>query len=419
MKSSMLIVLLLLILALFVPSSTGQIATLVPLPADLQGELNGVPYLIRVPANWTGTLLVYAYGYGDAANTPLLTPPYVDAKTLLDRGFALAGIFAAHHVPVPPVPVAGWNMKERMQNTAALTAAFRGLVGQPERTIMWGQSMGGLMTLGMIEKFPELYDGAVALCPPAAGSPRRFDQGLDVTLAYAVVFGWNDQWGTPGDLRDNLDFRGVAPYILANMTPAQYGLWEFIRRVNRIPPDTYYDDANRLQNLYFAIGVRAELEHRAGGAVAENIGRIYTLTEQDQSELSALGVDGYELLAKMNEMNTFNSDPNARNYAIHYVNPTGRITRPIITLHTEGDWLATPNHEGAYRATVKDQGKGDLLMQEFVPGGAHCTFKLDQVLAGINAMMSWLDTGTRPEPSVFFPAALGFDPSYVPEPWPW
>ena len=70
------------------------------------------------------------------------------------------------------------------------------------------------MTLGMIEKFPGHYDGAVALCAPASGTPRRFDQALDIALAYAVAFGWKPEWGTPGDLRDDLNFNtDVLPHI--------------------------------------------------------------------------------------------------------------------------------------------------------------------------------------------------------------
>ena len=107
----------------------------VPLPADLQGELNGVPYLIRVPANWNGTLLVYSYGYAEAFTDPLpLAPPIVDVNTLLAKGFALAGIHAAGAVKIPGAATdAGWNVKERIENTAAVTAAFRGLVGRPRR----------------------------------------------------------------------------------------------------------------------------------------------------------------------------------------------------------------------------------------------------------------------------------------------
>jgi len=242
MRLRLLSVISAVILALLVPWSAGQLATHVPLPADLQGELDGVPYFIRVPANWNGTLLVYAYGYAEASTPLAPPPPSFDLETLLAKGFALAGIHAAGTVNVPPAMDAGWNVKERMQSTVALTAAFHGIVGRPQRTIMWGRSLGGLVTLGMIEKFPGLYDGAVALCPPAAGAPRRFDQALDVALAYNVAFeNWNDAWGTPGDLRDDLNFlTEVAPSIPPPNSAGRYGRWEFIRLVNRIPGDTYY-----------------------------------------------------------------------------------------------------------------------------------------------------------------------------------
>lgn len=428
MKLRMLIVTVSLLLTLFTPSSAAQVAALVPLPADLQGELDGVPYRIRVPANWNGTLLVYAHGYGETPIPPLLAPLPADVDTLLARGFALAASRFGGVVPVPPLPGGGYHVKEGMQNTVALTGAFREMVGRPQRTIIWGKSMGGLITLGLIEKFPGLYDGAVALCPPSAGTPRRYDQSLDITVAYAAAFGWNSAWGTPGDLRDDLNFvTDVSPHLMQQLIPTKYGLWEFLRLVNRLPSDSYYINPvgypERILTVFFATAVRAELENRAGGAVAENIGRVYTLSDADKLYLAGLGVNADALLAQMNAMTTFTSDRNARNYAAHYVNPSGAIKRPVLTVHTTGDGLATPTNESAYCATVEQQGNSDLLMQQFSAGNgvanAHCTFTSAQVLAGIDAMMYWLDTGNRPDPVVFFPPALGFVPGYVPPPWPW
>src|SRR5512146_2741600 len=202
------------------------------------GELDGVPYLIRVPQNWNGTLLVYAYGYAEAYGTPL-APPYVNPDLLLDKGFALAGLHATGSVNIPGgLTDAGWNLEERMQETVALAAAFRDIVGQPRRTIMWGQSMGGAVTLAMIEKFPGLYDGAVALCAPGAGTPRMFDQKVDIALAYRVLFGWKTEWGTPGYLRSDLNvLTEVYPHIVQQLTLDKLWRWEVLRLVNRIPAD--------------------------------------------------------------------------------------------------------------------------------------------------------------------------------------
>ncbi len=427
MRLRIMMVVVAVILALPLPLSGEQFEALVPLPADLQGELDGVPYRIRVPENWNGTLLVYAYGYAEAYGSPL-APPIVDPNTLLAKGLALAGIHAAGAVPIPGAATdAGWNFKERVQNTAALTAAFRDMVGRPQRTIIWGQSMGGLVTLALIEKFPGLYDGAVALCPPAAGTPRVFDQKIGIMLAYDVAFGWNDQWGTPGDLREDLNvITEVAPHIYARMGSDYYGLWEFLRLVNRIPADpSFYKPMNfRLQTLWLAFAPMVDINQRAGGCAAGNIGQVYTLTENEKTYLASLGVNNVDqLLADLNARTIYAADRNARNYAEHYFNPTGRITRPVLTLHTTGDAAVIPNNEGAYRAVVEQQGNGELLMQQFSLGNGvvntHCTFTSAQIIAGIDAMMHWLDTGTRPNPADFFTAELGFDPDFVPPSWPW
>jgi pimeloyl-ACP methyl ester carboxylesterase len=425
-----LIVMLAAILTLLVPSGAGQFGAIVPLPADLQGELNGVRYRIRVPENWNGTLLVYAHGYGDNIIPPMLAPQGADVAPLLAQGYALAA---------SRFEGTGWYVKEGMQDTLALTSAFRDMVGHPLRTIIWGKSLGGLMALGLIEKHAGLFDGAIALCPPAAGSPRRWDLALDLTLSYAVVFGWNDSWGTPGDIRDDLNFMTeVLPTFSQTLTPAQKGKWEFIRSVNRIPSEGFYAKYPpipmydyRAITMLFAIGYRAELESRAGGAVAENFGRTYTLSDEDKDylcdefDLDADTLDAW--LAEMNEKTTFRADRNARNYLEHYVNPSGRINRPVLTLHTTGDPLATPNHETALRDTVAQWGDLNLLIQQFTTGtidatgffqNTHCSFCSDQDLAAINAMMHWLETGSRPDAS-FFPAELGFDPFYIMQPWPW
>lgn len=416
MKRRSLIVTLLILVAV-VSFSSGQARIGVPLPADLQGELNGASYRIRVPANWNGTLLVYQHGYGEYVSPPALAPQSDDATTLLSQGYALAA---------SSFRGTGWTVKEGMQDTVALTSLFRDTVGRPRQTIVWGRSMGGLMTLGTIEKFPGLYDGAVSLCAPAAGTPRRFDLALDIALAYAVTFGWPSTWGTPGDIRDDINFftPDVQGHIVSNMVPGKKGLWEFIRLVTGLPvsltvANSYYAPANlRATNMYFAIAVRAELEHRAGGPIAENMGRVYSLTSEEKTYLAGLGVANVDqLLAQMNEQTIYLADPNARNYVEHYLDPSGRITRPVLTMHVIDDALAVPNHAAAYLEAVEQAGHGDLLLQEFTNGVGHCAFTTQQDVAAITAMAYWLDTGSRPDISFF--SAPGFTSGYVPPPWRW
>jgi pimeloyl-ACP methyl ester carboxylesterase len=425
-----------LVIVMLTPAAVvAQVPANVPLPADLQGELDGVPFRIRVPENWNGTLIVYAHGYGETTVPPALAPLPADTDALLAKGFALAASRFAGAVPMSGLPsgFGGYQVKQGMQNSVALTDAFKEMVGPPVRTILWGKSLGGLIALGMIEKFPGLYDGAVVLCAAGAGTPRRFDHFLDITLAYEAAFGWDPAWGTPGDLRDDLDFMvDVRPHFIQHLAPAEFGRWEFFRLVNRLPSDNFYSNPVALPErnvvMFFAFAVRAELERRAGGPVAQNAGRVYTLSGSEKSYLSGLGVDADGLLAQMNRRTVFKASRNARNYAEHYVDPSGGIRRPVITVHTTGDAVAPAFHETAYAAAVEGQGRGEWLMQQFTGGfktssgitvNGHCSFTSAQDIAGISAMMQWLDAGQRPDAGAYFPAALGFLPGFVAPPWPW
>ncbi len=70
-----------------------------------------------------------------------------------------------------------------------------------------------------------------------AGAPRAWDQALVLRLAYDVTFGMPNSWGTPGDVRDDLDYETeVAPVLSPQASdPASFGRFELIRLVTGIP----------------------------------------------------------------------------------------------------------------------------------------------------------------------------------------
>ncbi|HEU4434139.1 MAG TPA: hypothetical protein VFR51_12220, partial [Pyrinomonadaceae bacterium] len=89
----------LLLLLTLVPATPVTRANASVGPLDVAGELHGAPYRIRVPANWNGTLLVFAHGYRDKADHPGeidnrnadIAPSAALEAPLLAQGFALAG----------------------------------------------------------------------------------------------------------------------------------------------------------------------------------------------------------------------------------------------------------------------------------------------------------------------------------------
>lgn len=378
-------------------------------PLELEGTLHGAPYKIRVPSNWNGTLLVFAHGYTRRLEAAPGGTPVENA--LLARGYALAG--SAYLTD-------GWAVKEGIADTLALVSFFKGRVGEPQYTILWGTSMGSVVTFKSVEDYPNVYDGVIPGCGLGAGTPRNFDLTGAIALAYDVAFGWPSAWGKPEDVRDDLNFqRDVLPVLVAQVRDrANFGRFEFIRLILGGPAEDFYTGSNWLfQDFFFVTEARAELERRAGGPVVQNLDHVYRLTDQEKAYLATLGVDADSLLAQMNARRNFSPPAKARRYLENYAEYTGQITRPVLTLHTRIDGLVLPANMSAYRETVRQAGREGNLLQVYTDSVGHCTFTIEQLVAVAEAMDSWVRTGVRPSASAF-PEALGFLPDFVPPPWP-
>ena len=430
MKKIIVIILaVVLLLTLVVPVSAagpknGPPPSHIKWPIELHGTLNNAEYEILVPVNWNGTLLVYAHGY-----TPVLLPAEalpdveiggVDGKTLLlSEGYALAGTANK---------AAGWAVKEGIQNNLALTNYFKGKVGNPERVILLGFSMGSAIVLESIEKYPGIYDGAITGGSLGAGIPMNFDLSLGFSLAYDVAFGWTESWGLVGDVRDDLNFEtDVLPILsIKAANPANFGKIEFIRLVCDFPEDVYDIEGTFGQyswfftDMFYATQVRAELEKRAGGPVAQNLDQVYSIEPGDMIMLGSLGVNAPSLLAEMNSRTNIIASIPARKYAEHYATFTGDLKHPVITIQTRLDEVVREANEGIYHDLVEAAGKGDFLVQVFTDSIGHCNFSGLQLLQVLSAMEGWLDTGVKPDPAnpILFPTIFGFIPGFMPPPWP-
>jgi pimeloyl-ACP methyl ester carboxylesterase len=410
------ILVLTLILTLSVPATISVYAKQpkahVDLPFDEQGTLNGALYRIRVPEEWNGTLLVYAHGLAltEIEQPVPIAPGFGPASSedlLIGAGYALAGsAFNPNN-----------GIKEGIQDTQTLTNYFKGRVGNPEHVIVWGTSAGSGVALTCIEKYPGIYDGAIADSGVLAGLPMYHDRELAFLLAYAVAFGWPESWGPLGDLRDDLDFGTEVLPIVGPQLMFDLGKWEFIRLVVDLPPELFWEDSGFgmpwviLIFMFYTANV---------DPLAQNLDHVYSLEVAEKSYLSGLGVDADALLDEMNANTNIEASKKNRKYMERYFEFSGDITGPVITLHNQADPLSHVSFASVYRDLVAEAGNSDLLLQVFTKTMGHGAFTLEQYVQTVEAMQAWLDTGIKPDPpdSAAFPQSMHFIPDFVIPDWP-
>jgi hypothetical protein len=158
--------------------------------------------------------------------------------------------------------------------------------------------------------------------------------------------------------------------------------------------------------MLFVTEVHADLENKAGGAIGQNMDHVYSLSADKIEYLNGLGVNTNALLDYMNSQKIEANDE-AREYVTKFADFSGRIFKPVISMHTIKDGLAPSSHESAYLETVANAGHENILLQVFVDAVGHCTFTPEEWVKTIKAMDEWLDTGVKPEKNEdFFPNDL-------------
>lgn len=373
--------------------------------------VDGATWQIRVPADWNGTLLLYSHGYR-APGSPNPAQDVSDPVTggwLLDHGFALAGSSYAS---------TGWAVKEALADQTAVLDEFEARVGRPRQTIAWGDSLGGMVTAGLVQRVPGRLDGALPGCGVVGGAVAIWNQALDSVFAFKVLLAPDPalQLVHITDPAANLDL-ARRTLAAAQATGAGRARLALVAALNNTPgwadptapepaPDAY---ATRQLNQYalmnatfpFPFAFRAELEARAGGNPSWNLGVDYARQLQrsvDRDEVEALyaqaGLDLDADLRTLNRARRIAPDLDAVGYAIRNIAFNGRLGGvPVLSLHTTGDPLVVVQQERAYAQAVRAAGDAGLLRQAFVHRAGHRAFTPAERIAALQALVHRVETG--------------------------
>ena len=129
---------------------------------QVTGRIAGAPYQIDLPVRWNHTLIIWSHGY-----EPGPYPPRVDDIEPVTRGWLLANGYA---IAGSGFSSTGWAVADAYRDQAALLGLFTDRYGKPRLTIAVGESLGGLISAGLIERFPGRFSGALPMCAPLGGT---------------------------------------------------------------------------------------------------------------------------------------------------------------------------------------------------------------------------------------------------------
>ena len=396
-------------------------------PAHIEGRLeNGASYLFDVPAGWNGTLLLFSRGYSPGPK--LLAENSMgsnSAQWLLAKGYALAGSSFSK---------AGWSVEEAIPDNLATLDVFAQRFGKPKRTIAWGASMGALITVAMIERYPDRFDAALPMCGSLAGAVGMLNLGLDGAFAIKTLLAPANAelplYGAKDDMA--IVKQALAIVAEAQQSPAGRARLALAATLAQVPAWTNdkspepaaldVEAQQRSQAATVAMSTfypRGDQEQRAGGNFSWNTGIDYR-KQLDRSRrrgyVAALyKIAGLELdadLAKLNAAPRISADPHAVQYMMQNYVPSGDLVRPVLALHTIGDGMTTPTMESAYRYYVHTAGKDAFLRTVFTRRAGHCSFTAAEQIAALQTLEERIGSGkwnVMPEALNRRSAALGLD----------
>ena len=387
------------------------------------GQLpDGAAYEIQCPAGaWNGTLFLYSHGYvvPGSANPPQDAGDPVTAGWMLGHGYALAGSSYAS---------TGWAIQQALPDQIATLDAFDQAFGTPTRTVAWGHSLGGIITAGLIQRYPDRFSAALPMCGVLSGGVATWNTALDAEFAFQQLIDPSVQVVNITDPSANLA-GAIAAANTAQQTPqgrARLTLTAalgdtpgWFTPLSPEPAATDFTGQEANQYLWetqvdfpFTFAFRAELEARAGGNPSWNTGVNYfrdLANSADRPEVAALyraaGLSLRHDLQTLDQATRVSASPSAVAYLARNIAFTGRLRVPVLTMHTTGDGLVVPENEQAYRSAVDRAGDGPLLQQIFVDRAGHCAFTPAETITAVQVLIRRLGTG-RWNPPALDPASL-------------
>jgi hypothetical protein len=382
----------------------------------------GAFYLIAVPAQWNGTLVMHAHG-GPNLGAPRMERSVEDLERwaiTVRAGYAWAGSSYRQ---------GGVAVRAAAEDTERLRRIFLQHVGKPRVTLLHGQSWGANVAAVGASMFTDdgasrrPYDGVLLTSGVLAGGTRSYDFRLDLRVIYQALCQNHPRpdepryplWmGLPsGSTLSAADLRQRVNDCLALDKPAAQRTPEQQRKVQTIVDVLKIPASSIPGHLAWGTFHFQEIAQRNGGrSVFGNNGASYRGSPDDPS----LNATVARYAADPQAVAAFGAD----------TDPDGRIPVPVLTVHGIGDPTAFVEMDDSFRETMEKAGTADHLVQTFTRHDTH-SYLADAVYPTLlEALSRWTLGGAKPtaqavaarcaELQAVYGGECRFDPAFRPQP---
>lgn len=382
-------------------------------PATVQCSLGkdsaGAFYWIAMPAPWNKRLVVHAHGGPD------LGAP--DAKGSADdltrwsiwtrMGFAV--VASTYHQGGVAVRSAAEDVERSRQ-------LFVAQFGQPERTILHGQSWGA----GVAARAAELYgardaqgrvpyDAVLLTSGVLGGASLSYDFRMDLRVVYQAVCGNHPRADEP----QYPPWQGLP--VGAKLTRAQLAdRVDACTGVRKPVAARSPEQAQRLADILAAVKVpeRTLIAHLNWGTW--HFQDIVTKRTNGANPFTTMGVTYAGGAALNDKVARYAADSVAVATLSADADPTGRIPVPVLTMHAIDDPTAFVELESTFRRTMARAGRGKALVQLFTQDSEHSYTSDAQYVSAMRALMAWVEQGAVPTPKAVAASCATVEPMYDP-----
>jgi pimeloyl-ACP methyl ester carboxylesterase len=320
------------------------------------------------PVPFNGTLVLYAHGYVNPQE-PLALPfdeledffPLIG--NIQEGGFAFATTSYSKN---------GYAIEQAGNDLNDLVDHFKDQLppGALKKVLVAGASEGAGVATMLVETRPDIYDGGLAMCGPVGGMPFQLRYLGDFRVVFDYFFPDVFDFGVYNVPDIDLTTWEKIKQNIANAIIADPEAAEQLFKVAGVavdPSANLLDLADSAINiLKFSILGTNDLLLTAGGKPYGNRFRRYRGSDNDK----ALNV-GVERVA---------SDFIGRKYVRRFYRTTGKLQRPLVTLHTTLDDAVPFIHELIYKIKVGFRGNSHNLVPIPVFRFGHCNFTPQEVL---------------------------------------